>query len=65
MCENEPVPFQSIRQIASCGPLSEHYLRIRLKQGKLPGFYVGTRYLVDYAALLEMLHQESLAGVKP
>lgn len=63
MEKNESIPFQTIRQVASNSPLSEHYLRLRLKQGKLPGFYVGTRYLVDYAALLEMLHREALSEV--
>ena len=53
-------PFQTIRQVAAHGPLSEHYLRLRLKQGKLPGFYVGTRYLVDCSALMEMLHREAM-----
>lgn len=60
MNKENVLPFQTIRQVASNGPLSEHYLRLRLKQGKLPGFYVGTRYLVDCAALMEMLHREAL-----
>ena len=51
--------FQTIRQVAANSPLSEHYLRLRLKQNKLPGFYVGTRYMVDYVALMEMLHREA------
>ena len=40
--------FLTIRETAKTGLVSEHYLRLRLKQGKLPGFYVGTRYRVDY-----------------
>ena len=54
--------FMTIRETAKTGLVSEHYLRLRLKQGKLPGFYVGTRYRVDYAALKEMLHRESLTS---
>lgn len=52
--------FQTIRQIAKAGPLSEHFLRTRLKENRLPGFYAGTRFLVDVPALMDMLHRESL-----
>lgn len=52
-------PFQTIRQVAKTGLISEHYLRLRLKQSGLPGFYVGTRFMVDVAALVETLHNES------
>lgn len=57
--------FMTIRQVAKSGPLSEHYLRLRLKQGCLPGFYIGTRFMVDYEALIEMLHQESKCREEP
>lgn len=57
--------FLTIREVARTGLLSEHVLRMRLRQNRLPGFYVGTsgtRYLVDYAALVEMLHKEARAN---
>ena len=56
--------FPTIRQCGAMGPLSEHYLRLLQKQGKLPGFYVGNRYRVDRAALIEQLHEESKNGGK-
>ena len=63
MSINSPLPpFQTIRQVAKTGLISEHFLRLRLRQGKLPGFYTGTRFLVDYAALVDLLHAESLAS---
>ena len=62
--ENCNAPFQTIRQVAKSGLISEHYLRLRLKQSKLPGFYSGKRFIVDYEALVEMLHREALAEVE-
>lgn len=53
--------FLTIRQTAAAGILSEHYLRLRQKQNKLPGFYSGTRFIIDVPALLDMLHREALA----
>lgn len=58
-------PFQTIRQVAKSGLLSEHYLRLRLSQGKLPGFFVGNRFMVDYAALVDMMHRESVQSCTP
>ncbi len=56
--------FLTIRQVARTGLISEHYLRLRLKRSGLPGFYAGTRFLVDYAALVELLHRESASQVE-
>ena len=56
--------LKTIRQVAASGLLSEHYLRIRQRQGKLPGIFVGNRFLVDVDALSEMLRAESAAAVK-
>lgn len=54
--------FLTIRQTAASGILSEHYLRLRQKQNKLPGFYSGTRFIVDVQALIDMLHREALTA---
>lgn len=54
--------FLTIRQTAAAGILSEHYLRLRQKQNQLPGFYSGTRFIIDVNALLDMLHREALAA---
>ena len=56
-------PFMTIRQVAKSGLISEHYLRLRLRQGRLPGFYSGTRFIVDFDALVNLLHAEALQGV--
>ena len=51
--------FRTIRQTASDGILSEHRLRQMQKEGKLPGFYVGNRFLVDQEELEAFLHREA------
>lgn len=56
--------MKTIRQVAATGLLSEHYLRLRQRQGKLPGIFVGNRFLVDVDALSAMLHEESAAAVR-
>ena len=55
--------MRTIRQVAAMGILSEHFLRIRQKQGKLPGVYSGNRFLVNVDALSEMLKEESAASI--
>lgn len=47
--------FKTIRATAREGILSEYSLRLMLAQGKLPGFYVGRRYMVNVNALVEQL----------
>ena len=42
--------------------LSEHYLRKLLKEGQLPGFYVGTRYMVNLRELRLLLQSKESAG---
>lgn len=49
--------FPSIRETARLGPLSEHCLRLMLKQGNLPGVYSGKKFLVNYDRLLEQLNE--------
>ncbi len=55
--------MKTIRQVAALGILSEHYLRLRLKRGQLPGIYAGSRFLIDVDALTEMLRKESAAAI--
>ena len=55
----EDAMFPTIRQAAKRGPLSEHSLRLMQKQGRLPGFFVGTHFRVHYSALLAQLDTES------
>lgn len=43
--------MMTIREIAKTGLLSEHALRLLLKEGKLPAIYVGNKALVNYDKL--------------
>ena len=52
----------TIRQTAATGIVSEHFLRLMLKQNRLPGIYSGSRFLVNYELLIEQLNQESRKG---
>ena len=54
--------FQTIRQTAKLGILSEHNLMLRLAQGRLPGVYTGNRFLVNVPMLIERLDAESEEG---
>jgi len=47
--------MMTIRQIARTGLLSEHALRLFVKQGKIPALYVGSKALLDYATVLGYL----------
>ena len=52
--ENKP-RMMTIREIASTGLLSEHALRLMLKEGKLPAIYIGKKALIKYDRLCEEL----------
>ena len=43
--------MMTIREIAKNGLLSEHALRLLLKEGKLPAIYVGNKALINYDRL--------------
>ncbi len=51
--------FATIRALAKEGILPEHRLRCLLREGKLPGFYSGTRYLSNVDLLEEQLERWS------
>lgn len=53
------ITFKTIRQTAKMGVLSEHYLRLMVAQGRCPGIYSGNTFLVNIAALEELLERES------
>lgn len=55
--------FKTIRQTAETGLVSEHHLRQLVAQGKCPGIRSGNRFLVNVAALCEMLDTESRKAV--
>ena len=52
--ENKP-RMMTIREIASTGLLSEHALRLMLKEGKLPAIYIRKKALINYDRLCEEL----------
>ena len=56
----ESASFPTIRQAARRGPLSEHFLRLMLARGELPGFYVGSHFRVDYELLMAQLRARSV-----
>lgn len=56
--------FKTIRQTAAEGILPEFRMRQMLKQGKLPGIYSGTRYLVNVDALKAMLEEQTAQSVQ-
>lgn len=53
--ENIQPNMMSIREIAKTGLLSEHALRVMLKEGKLPAIYIGKKALINYDQLCEEL----------
>lgn len=53
--------FQTIRQTAKLGILSEYNLRLRLAQGRLPGVYSGNRFMINLPLLEKQLDAESAA----
>ena len=55
--------FMTIRETAKTGILSEHALRIMQKQGKIPYVMCGTKCLINYPLLVEMLTEESQKAV--
>lgn len=48
-------PNQTIRTYSKNSGLSEYFLRESLKNGVLPGFYVGNRFYVDVLRFEEYL----------
>lgn len=54
--------YPSIREMAREGPIGEHSLRLMLKRGELPGFYVGRNYRIDKKAFLSQLSAVSAEG---
>ena len=57
MKETDTKPrMMTIPEIAKTGLLSDHALRVMLKQGKLPCIMVGWKALVNYDKLVEQLN---------
>ena len=56
------IRFCGIRKLAETGLISEVFLRQRLAEGRLPGFYSGRKFIVNVPLLLEQLDRESTRG---
>ena len=56
--------LNTIRETAIITGLSEKYLRRLQKQNKLPGVYSGSRFLVNYASLIQYLSSLEPEGWK-
>lgn len=56
--------FATIRETAAMGFITQHHLRLRVKQGKCPGYYAGNRFMVNVDALIELLEEESRGNAK-
>ena len=62
---NETKPrLMTIREIAKTGLMSEHALRLLLKQGKLPAIYINSKALVNYDKLCAQLENLGSAGLQ-
>lgn len=55
----------SIKETAKTGILPETALRTLVKQNKIPGIYVGTKFLVNYNALCEWLNNQTAGTSRP
>ena len=51
--------YQTVRQIARTGIISDHGLRLLLKQGKIPAFFIGSKALLDFDTVVEYLRRLS------
>lgn len=58
--------FLSIKKTAEMPecPVNEYFLRGMAKRGECPGFYSGSRFLINTAALFAMLEQRSLEPIQ-
>lgn len=64
MTENNEIRMLSIRQIAATGLISEHALRLLVKQNKVPVLYVGKKALINYRLLEKVLNREGVIYVE-
>ena len=63
MPDKQPT-MMTIREIARTGILSEHALRVMVKESKLPVLYVGRKALINYDSLCDALKTLKL-GYRP
>ncbi len=49
--------YLSIREVAKTGLIREYTLRMLVRQGKIPCFYSGTKCLINYQKLINVLSE--------
>ncbi len=54
MPDKQPA-MMAIREVARTGILSEHALRLMVREGKLPVLYIGRKAMINYDSLCEVL----------
>ena len=55
MTQENIVTMMTVRELAKTGILTEHAIRLMLKQNKLPVLYFGKKALINYEKTVEML----------
>ncbi len=55
MTQVNTVTMMTVKKLAETGLLTEHAIRLMLKQGKLPVLYIGKKALINYEKTVEML----------
>jgi excisionase family DNA binding protein len=56
MIENKP-KMMTIRQFAKTGLLTEHAIRMLIKQKRIPAIFIGSKALLDYDAVTEAIQK--------
>ena len=56
--------FCSVNEAARESGLSSHFLREGIKAGTVPYIMSGSKYLIDYDALMEKLREESNKSIQ-
>ena len=56
MTENKP-KMMTIRQFAKTGLLTEHAIRMLVKQRKIPAVFIGSKALLDHDAVTEAIQK--------
>ena len=60
MTQENKVTMMTVRELARTGILTEHAIRLMVKQNKLPVLYIGKNALINYEKTVEMLQSLSV-----
>ena len=59
MIQDKESHWPTVRQAAARGPLTERALRRGIREGWVPGVYIGNRFLINYERLIQVLEEKS------